>query len=103
MEDRPQRAGAQHICSDLAKRSQNRFALEGIGYLARDMGDRKAAEQFFNRLAQSYPDDYIPFLALADMYTDAHDFQRADANYQLAWKRAPKKRHHRRQWSQCRH
>ncbi len=54
------------------------------------MGDRKSAEQFFTRLAQAYPDDYIAYLALGDMYTDARDFQRADSNYQLAWKRAPK-------------
>src|SRR5437764_822716 len=54
------------------------------------MGDRKSAEQFFTRLAQDYPDDYIAYLALGDMYTDARDFQRADTNYQLAWKRAPK-------------
>src|SRR3954463_10299191 len=74
----------------LAKDPKNRYALEGSGYLARDMGDRKSAEQFFNRLSQAYPDDYIAYLALGDMYTDARDFQRADANYQLAWKRAPK-------------
>ena len=74
----------------LQKDPKNRYALEGSGYLARDMGDRKSAEQFFTRLAQAYPDDYIAYLALGDMYTDARDFQRADANYQLAWKRAPK-------------
>ena len=66
----------------LAKDPKNRYALEGSGYLARDMGDRKSAEQFFTRLAQAYPDDYIAYLALGDMYTDARDFQRADANYQ---------------------
>src|SRR3954470_20077730 len=74
----------------LAKDPKNWFALEGIGYLARDMGDRKGAEQYFNRLAQAYPDDYIAYLALGDMYTDSREFSRADANYQLAWKRAPK-------------
>jgi len=74
----------------LKKDPTNRFALESSGYLARDMGDRKSAEQFFTRLAKAYPDDYIAYLALGDMYTDARDFERADANYQMAWKRAPR-------------
>src|SRR3954467_15872053 len=73
----------------LQKDPKNRFALESSGYLARDMGDRKSAEQFFTRLAKAYPDDYVAYLALGDMYTDARDFEHAEANYQLAWKRAP--------------
>ena len=74
----------------LSKDPKNRYALESLGYLARAMNDRAAAQQFFNRLAQAYPDDYVAFLALGDMYADAHDFAHADANYQKAYKRAPK-------------
>jgi len=82
---------AQKVYNDiLAKDGKNRFALESLGYLARELGNRAAAEQFFNRLAQAYPDDYVAYLALGDMYTDARDFQRADSNYQSAYKRAPK-------------
>ncbi|MBI2679075.1 MAG: tetratricopeptide repeat protein [Candidatus Koribacter versatilis] len=82
---------AQKIYADvLAQDPKNRFALESLGYLARELGNRAQAEEFFNRLAQAYPDDYVAYLALGDMYTDARDFLRADANYQQAYKRAPK-------------
>src|SRR6185369_8150284 len=58
---------AQKIYNDiLAKDTKNRFALESLGYLARELGNRSAAEQFFNRLAQAYPDDYVGYLALGD-------------------------------------
>ncbi|HSE50439.1 MAG TPA: tetratricopeptide repeat protein, partial [Terriglobales bacterium] len=82
---------AQKLYADiLAKDPRNRFALESLGYLAREQGNRAQAEEFFNRLAKAYPDDYVAYVALGDMYTDAHDFTRAEANYQLAYKRAPR-------------
>lgn len=74
----------------LQKDPKNRFALESMGYLARDMGDGKLAEQFFNRLAAAYPDDHIAYLALGDMYTSQRQFDRAQANYEKAYKFAPK-------------
>ena len=76
--------------SVLQKDPKNRFALESMGYLARDMGDNKTAEQFFNRLAAAYPDDYVPYLALGDMFTSTRQFDRAQANYEQAYKRAPR-------------
>src|SRR5919201_564167 len=76
--------------SVLQKDPKNRFALEGMGYLARDTGDSKAAEQFFNRLAAAYPDDYVAYLALGDIFTSNRQFDRAQANYEKAYKRAPK-------------
>jgi tetratricopeptide (TPR) repeat protein len=74
----------------LEKDPRNRFALEAMGYLFREDNDVKGAEQFFSRLAQMYPDDYVPYLALGDLYTQTHDFTRADSNYEQAYKRAPK-------------
>ncbi|MCI0351007.1 MAG: tetratricopeptide repeat protein [Acidobacteriales bacterium] len=76
--------------SVLQKDPRNRFALESMGYLARDMGDPKTAEQFFNRLAAAYPDDYVAYLALGDMYTSVRQFDRAQAQYERAFKLAPK-------------
>jgi tetratricopeptide (TPR) repeat protein len=73
----------------LQKDPKNRYALEGLGYIAREDGDNKLAEEYFNRLANAYPDDYVAYLALGDMYTSAHDFVRAEASYQKAHKNAP--------------
>jgi tetratricopeptide (TPR) repeat protein len=74
----------------LNKDPKNRYALEAMGYLARDAGDAKTAEQYFNRLAAAYPDDYVAYLALGDMFTASRDFGRANANYQKAFTRSPK-------------
>lgn len=67
----------------------NQAGLTGIGYLARDLGDPKAAEQYFTKLASLYPDDYVPYLALGDLYTADKDFAKAQANYERAHKIAP--------------
>ncbi len=67
----------------------NRFALEGLGYLARDDGDNKTAEQFFTRLAAAYPSDYVPYLALGDMFTALRQFAKAQPNYEKAFRLDP--------------
>jgi tetratricopeptide (TPR) repeat protein len=67
----------------------NRFALEALGYLARDVGDTAGAEQYFDRLARAYPDDYVAYLALGDLYTATRDYTRALANYEKAHQLAP--------------
>ena len=59
-------------------------ALSALGYLSRELGDDKAAEAYFNRLAQAHPDDYVPYLALGDMYTARREFKRAQASYEKA-------------------
>ena len=74
----------------LNKDPKNRYALESMGYLARDSGDNKSAEGFFNRLAAAYPDDYVAYLALGDMYTATREFGKADVNYQKAYRRSSK-------------
>jgi tetratricopeptide (TPR) repeat protein len=82
---------ARKIYSDVISGDpKNRFALEGLGYLSRDAGDNKAAEEYFNRMAAAYPNDYVAYLALGDLYTDTRDFTRAEDNYQKAYKGAPR-------------
>jgi tetratricopeptide (TPR) repeat protein len=73
----------------LAKDPDNRYALEAMGYLYREDNDAKMAAEYFNRLAKAYPDDYIPYLALGDLYTQTKQFQLADDNYEQAYKLAP--------------
>ena len=68
---------------------KNRFALEALGYLARDVGDTAGAEHYFTALAQAYPDDYVAYLALGDLYTATRDFTRALAQYDKAHQLAP--------------
>jgi tetratricopeptide (TPR) repeat protein len=73
----------------LQKDPKNRYALESLGYLARDGGDSKAAEQWFLKFAADYPDDYVPHLALGDLYTATRDFAKADHEYAIGYKLAP--------------
>ena len=73
----------------LGKDPTNHYALEAMGYLYREDNNPKKAEEFFNRLAAAYPNDYVPYLALGDLFTQTKEFDRADAKYQEAYKRAP--------------
>jgi tetratricopeptide (TPR) repeat protein len=68
----------------------NRYALEAMGYMAREQNDNATAERYFNQYASQYPDDYVPHLALGDLYTAAAQFDRANASYEEAFKRAPR-------------
>ena len=49
----------------LAKDPNDRHALEAMGYLYREDNNTKMAAEYFDRLAKAYPDDYVPYLALA--------------------------------------
>lgn len=73
----------------LSGNPNNRFALEAMGYLYREDNNPKLAEQYFNQLAAAYPDDYVAYLALGDLYTQIKEFDKADASYQKAYKIAP--------------
>lgn len=73
----------------LAKDANNRFALESLGYLYREDGDIKTAAQYFQKLAAAYPNDYVAYLAMGDLYAGAGQFKQAEANYQKAYKIAP--------------
>jgi tetratricopeptide (TPR) repeat protein len=84
------KAEARQMYASLLQRDEkNRYALEALGYLSRDEGNNQAAELYFNRMAAAYPADYVPYLALGDLYTSARDFAKADASYQKAYKLAP--------------
>jgi tetratricopeptide (TPR) repeat protein len=68
---------------------KSRYALEAMGYIAREQNDNAAAERFFNELASDYPDDYVPYLALGDLYTATMQFDQANDSYEKAYKCAP--------------
>jgi tetratricopeptide (TPR) repeat protein len=67
--------------------AHNRQALSSLGYLARDGGDNKLAETYFNRAIAAHPSDFAPYLALADLYTAERNFRSAEANYENAYQR----------------
>ena len=69
---------------------RSRLALTSLGYAARTEHNDREAEKYFDRLAGDYPDLYVPYLALGDLYTDRGQYQRAETYYDKAWKRAPK-------------
>lgn len=84
------KAEAKQMYSSLLNRDEkNRYALEALGYLARDEGNTQEAEMYFTRMAEAYPDDYVPYLAMGDMYTATREFDKADVNYEKAFKLAP--------------
>jgi tetratricopeptide (TPR) repeat protein len=85
---RKEEAGKLYI-SLLDRDPKNRYALEAMGYLSRDVGDNKTAELYFTRMAKAYPNDYVPFVALGDLYTAVRDFAKAQENYEQAYKLAP--------------
>jgi tetratricopeptide (TPR) repeat protein len=81
---------ARQMYTTLLKRDEkNRYALEALGYLSRDDGDNKAAESFFTRMAAAYPNDYVPYMALGDLYTAMKDYSKAQASYEKAHSLAP--------------
>ena len=81
---------ARQMYSVLLKRDEkNRYALEALGYLSRDEGDNKAAETYFTRMAAAYPNDYVPYMALGDLYTSTKQYPKAEASYLKANALAP--------------
>jgi tetratricopeptide (TPR) repeat protein len=73
----------------LEQDNRNRLALTSLGSLARDMGDSTTAENYFMKAAQLYPDNFGPYLALADLYTAKREFSAAQANYEAAYRHMP--------------
>jgi tetratricopeptide (TPR) repeat protein len=70
---------------------ENRSALTSLGFLYRDNDNPKVAEEYFLRLAKLYPNDYVPYMALGDLYTSQKLIPRAQANYQKAYHLSPKR------------
>lgn len=81
---------ARQLYTDALKQDpNNRYALESLGYLAREQGDNKTAEDFFNRLEAAYPNDYVAYVALGDLFTAERKFDKAQFNYEKGHKFAP--------------
>lgn len=64
-------------------------ALTALGYLSREIADAATAEKYFLKLAELYPYDYVPYLALGDLYTAMRDFAKAQQNYDKSHSLAP--------------
>src|SRR5437899_4652951 len=60
-----------------------------MGYLSRDLGENQEAEKYFLRMAGAYPKDYVPYVALGDLYTALRTFDKAQDSYETAYKLAP--------------
>ena len=73
----------------LAIDPKNRLALTSLGYTLRTNGHDQQAEKVFLRLANLYPNSYVPYLALGDMYTLHHEYAKAEAEYRRGHKIAP--------------
>ena len=70
--------------------ANNHAALTALGYLSRDLQDPASAEKYFLRLEEQYPNDYVPYFALGDLYTSQRQLDRAQASYEKAHELAPK-------------
>lgn len=68
----------------------NHAALTALGYLSRDLKDPADAEKYFLKLAELYPQDYVPYFALGDLYSSMRQFDRAQADYEKAHQLAPR-------------
>ena len=73
----------------LAIDPRNRFALTSLGYASRAAGRDQDAEKYFDLLAQDYPSLYVPYLALGDLYTAHHQFNKAELPYSKGYALAP--------------
>ena len=73
----------------LAIDPHSRFALTSLGYASRAAGSSSEAERYFTLLAKEYPNSYVPYLALGDMYTDNHQYQKAETAYAKGHSLAP--------------
>jgi tetratricopeptide (TPR) repeat protein len=86
--DRPEEARKTYL-EALAIDASNPSALGALGYLSREMGDPKAALNYFLDYTKKHPEDYVPYLALADLYSANRQFAEAQENYEQAFRRAP--------------
>lgn len=69
--------------------SSNAAALGALGFLLREMGDSSAARNYFLELEKKHPDDYVPYLALGDLYSSDRKFPEAQESYEQAFRRSP--------------
>ena len=64
----------------------NRYALISLGYLMRDLGDPKGAQNYLLRAVKYYPNSYEPYLGLGDLFTALSQYPRALQEYEKAYK-----------------
>ncbi|MGH9528442.1 MAG: tetratricopeptide repeat protein [Terriglobales bacterium] len=64
-------------------------ALTALGYLSREISDPTTAEKYFLKLEQLYPNDFVPYLALGDLYTSERQFAKSQENYEKSHALAP--------------
>ena len=67
----------------------NPSALGSLGFLSREMGNFEAARRYFLDFAKKHPDDYVPYLALGDLYSANRRFPEAQESYKRAFERLP--------------
>lgn len=73
----------------LAMNPTDRYALTSLGFASRTAGRDDDAERYFDQLAQAYPNLYVPYLALGDLYTARRDFSKAQTSYSKGYELAP--------------
>jgi tetratricopeptide (TPR) repeat protein len=73
----------------LAVDPRSRYALTSLGYASRAAGKDDDAEKYFKLLEKDYPDLYVPYLALGDLYTSRSSYKEAEGVYAQAYKLAP--------------
>lgn len=73
----------------LALDPKSRFALTSLGYASRAAGDNKEAETYFDLLERDYPNSYVPYLALGDLYTAIHEYKKAQDSFAKGYAIAP--------------
>jgi tetratricopeptide (TPR) repeat protein len=73
----------------LASDSSNAGALGALGFLSREMGDSETARGYFLEFAKKHSGDYVPYLALGDLYSANRQFPEANASYEQAFQRSP--------------
>ena len=73
----------------LAIDSSNGAALGALGFLSRETGNFDAARGYFLEFVKKHTDDYVPYLALGDLYSENRHFQDAQESYEQAFMRSP--------------
>ena len=76
----------QMYLNTLTSDPSNRYALISLGYLLRDLGDPKGAENYLLRAVKYYPKSYEPYLGLGDLYTALNQYPRALVEYEKAYR-----------------
>ncbi|MBZ5664385.1 MAG: tetratricopeptide repeat protein [Acidobacteriia bacterium] len=68
--------------------SSNGSALGALGFLSREMGNSEAARGYFLEFAKKHSEDYVPYLALGDLYSSTRQFPDAQESYEQAFQRS---------------